>query len=119
MNYNFNNDIPIYLQIVDIITKEITSGILEPGNKLPSVREYAIIFKANPNTVAKALQILEDNKLIYTERTNGKYVTKNLNVIDQSKIEIFDRKVKEFVNDLRLLGYSEEDLIKKIMEMKK
>ena len=71
----FNNDIPIYLQIVDIITNEISSGKLKPGQKIPSVREYATYFKANPNTICKALSILEDKKLIYTERTNGKFVT--------------------------------------------
>ena len=119
MNYTFNNEVPIYLQIVDIITKEITSGILKPGQKIPSVREYAIIFKANPNTISKALQILEEENLIYTERTNGKFVTKNMDVISKNKIEIFEQKVNDFVLDLKAMGYTEEDLIKKIMEMKK
>lgn len=119
MSYTFNNDTPIYLQIVDIITKEITSGILKPGQKIPSVREYAVIFKANPNTISKALQILEEGKLIFTERTNGKYVTENLQVITKSKEEIFEQKVKCFVNDLQSMGYNTEDIIKKIMENKK
>ena len=60
MNFDFNNDVPIYLQIVDIITNDISSGKLQPGQKIPSVREYAMYFKANPNTICKALSILED-----------------------------------------------------------
>lgn len=119
MSYTFNSDTPIYLQIVDIITKEITSGILKPGQKIPSVRDYAAIFKANPNTISKALQMLEENKLIYTERTNGKYVTENLQIITKSKEEIFEQKVKDFVKDLQSMGYNIEDIIKEIMEIKK
>ena len=91
--YEFNNEVPIYLQIVDLITKEIISGKLKPGQKILSVREYAFVFKANPNTISKALQILEENKLIFTERTNGKYVTDNLDVINKYKEEIFNNKL--------------------------
>ena len=47
MSYEFNNNAPLYLQIVNIITKEIVSGIIKPGDKIPSVREYALIFKVN------------------------------------------------------------------------
>ena len=83
MNYTFNNDIPIYLQIAEIITKDISSEKLKPGSKLPSVREYALKLKANPNTVSRALFILEQKKLIYTDRTNGKYVTNNLDIIKE------------------------------------
>jgi len=119
MNYTFNNEVPIYLQIVEIITKEITSGVLKPGQRIPSVREYAMIFKANPNTISKALQILEDERLIYTERTNGKFITKELDIISQNKVAIFNQKVSDFVLDVKSMGYSEDDLIKKIMEMKK
>ena len=64
--FSFNNDTPIYLQIVDIIRNDISSGKLKPGQKLPSVREYALEFKVNPNTICKAMQILEDKKIIYT-----------------------------------------------------
>ena len=62
--FSFNNDTPIYLQIVDLIRNDISSGKLKPGQKLPSVREYALEFKVNPNTICKAMQILEDKKII-------------------------------------------------------
>lgn len=116
MKYIFNNEVPIYLQIVDIITKEIVSGILVPGQKIPSVREYSSIFAANPNTISKALQILEDMKLIYTERTNGKYVTLNNEIIIKCKEEIFSKRVMDFIDDMNSIGYNKEDIIKKIME---
>ena len=118
MNYNFNNEVPIYLQIVDIITNEITSGKLQPGQKIPSVREYATLFKANPNTICKALSILEDKKLIYTERTNGKFVSINTSIIKDHKEEIFLEKINEFLKDLEMMGYTKEDIINKIKEVK-
>lgn len=118
MRYKFNNEVPIYLQIVDIITKEIANGSLTPGQKIPSVREYAMIFSANPNTIAKALQILEDKGLIYTERTNGKFVTLEKDYITNNKKAIFDEKIKTFVLDMESLGYDKETIINKIKEIK-
>ena len=117
MSYNFNNDIPIYLQIVDIITNEIINGKLKSGDKIPSVREYASIFKANPNTVSKALEILEDKSLIYTERTNGKYITSDLELINSYKKEVFDKRVYSFLTELKNMGYNKDEIIKKINEV--
>lgn len=114
----FNNDIPIYLQIVDIITNEISSGKLKPGQKIPSVREYATYFKANPNTICKALSILEDKKLIYTERTNGKFVSSDLSLIYIYKEDIFREKINDFLKDCYNMGYTKDDIINKIREEK-
>ena len=63
---NFDNNIPIYLQLVNEIKLYIISGRLKPGDRLLSVREFALHFKVNPNTICKALSILENEKLIYT-----------------------------------------------------
>lgn len=117
MNYTFNNEIPIYLQIVEIITKDISSGILKPSTKLPSVREYALLLKANPNTVSRALFILEEKKLIYTDRTNGKYVTSDLKIIKKYRKDIFVKKVDSFLDDLKMMGYTKEEILNKIMEL--
>ena len=77
MNYIFDNERPIYIQLVELIRIDIVSGKYEKGSKLPSVRELALTMKVNPNTMQKALVELENEKLIYTERTNGKYVTED------------------------------------------
>lgn len=118
MNFNLNNDLPIYIQIIEYITLEIINGNLKPGEKIPSVREYAALLKVNPNTVAKSLQDLEDKKLVFTERTNGKYVTNDLEIIEHYKKEILVKKVNEFLSDVKAMGYSKEEIIKKIEEMK-
>ena len=73
MPIKFSNDKPIFLQLVDIIKSDIIRGKFKTNEKLPSVREFALMYSVNPNTIQKALQILEDEKLITTDRTNGKY----------------------------------------------
>ena len=70
MNFVFDNDRPIYIQLVEQLQIYIISGKIKSGEKLPSVRELALKTKVNPNTMQKALVELEDLKLIYTERWN-------------------------------------------------
>ena len=111
MKIDFNNERPIYIQLVENIKLEIISGRLKPGDKLPSVREYAIETRVNPNTMQKALSELEDEKLIYTERTNGKYVTSNLKVIEKEKEKYIESKVRNFLEDLKDLGMEEKEMI--------
>ena len=119
MKYEFDNERPIYSQMADLITKEIISGKLKPGQKLPSVREYAGLMKANPNTVCKALDLLEASKLIYTERTNGKFVTTDLVLIDVFKKELLSSQIDSFMSDMNKMGISKEEIINILMEKSK
>ena len=64
MGYNFNNEVPIYLQIIEIIKKRIITKEYLPNDKLPSVREFSLMFEVNPNTIQKALSELEELGLI-------------------------------------------------------
>ena len=77
MSYTFDNNIPIYIQLVDIIKTDIVSGKLSVGSRLPSVRELAFYYKVNPNTMQKALVELEQEKLILTDMGFLKEYTRN------------------------------------------
>ena len=85
MDFTFDNNIPIYIQLLDYLKIYLISGVFKAGDKLPSVRDFATTFKVNPNTMQKALTELEDMNLIYTERTNGKYVTNDAKLIESLK----------------------------------
>ncbi len=111
MAYNFDNERPIYLQLVEMVKMQIISGKLESGAKLPSVRDYANDVKVNPNTMQKALQELEREKLIYTERTNGKYVTKDIALINKYKREMAKDLIKSFVKDMNDIGIDVDEII--------
>ena len=116
MGFNFDNNIPIYLQLVEEIKKYIISGKLKIGERLPSVREFANTFKVNPNTMQKALVELEEEKLIYTERTNGKFVTENIKIIEKIKSEYANNLVENYFNNMINLGFSKEDAINYLKE---
>ncbi len=119
MNYNFDSERPIYLQIIDFLKNQIINGTLKSGDKIPSVRELALTFKVNPNTIVKALYFLETEKLIYTDRTNGKFVTSDKELIKQHKESYIKQKINNFLNDVALLGYTKEDVVKLLKEVEK
>lgn len=110
MGYNFNNDTPIYLQIIDFIKQEIISKRYKPNQKLPSVREFAVMFEVNPNTIQKALQELEDVGLIYTESTNGKFITSDTDLISIISRQTIDAEIEKFYKYMQNLGLNKEDV---------
>lgn len=116
MSYNFASDKPIFLQLSDIIKRQIISGGLAKGEKLKSVRELSAEFGVNPNTVQKALAELESEGLIYTDRTNGKFVTTDEKVIESSKRTKIKLKIDDFFDELQNMGLSLTEIIKLIKE---
>ena len=116
MEFIFDNDRPIYLQLVEYLKLYIVSGKIEPGERLLSVREMALQIQVNPNTVQKALAELENEGLIYTERTNGKFVTNNKNLIKKIKNELALEKVNRYLEDMKNLGISKKEAIEYLQE---
>lgn len=116
MKYIFASERPIYLQIMEIMKNDIINGKYKIGEKIPSVRELAINLQVNPNTIVKSLYFLETEGLIYTDRTNGKYVTENLELIEKYKENTLKQKVDNFLNDIKSMGYTKEEVIKLLME---
>ena len=113
----FDNERPIYIQLVEMIRIDIVSGKFKKGQKLPSVRELALTMKVNPNTMQKALAELEDEKLIYTERTNGKYVTEDEKLIEKTKKQLAQEKVNNYLNSMKDIGISYELAVKYLQEL--
>ena len=114
MSYKFSSDKPIFLQIAEIIKADIVSGKIEVGQKLKSVREFSAEFKANPNTVQKALAELEDMGLIYTDRTNGKFVADDRLTIIKGKQKVINQKISDFFNEMQSLGLSKTDIVQMV-----
>lgn len=113
----FDNERPIYIQLVEMIRIDIVSGKFEKGQRLPSVRELALTMKVNPNTMQKALAELENEKLIYTERTNGKYVTEDEALIEKVKKELAQEKVNHYLNSMKSIGISYQTAVKYLQEL--
>ncbi len=115
-DFHFDNDRPIYIQLVEQLEIMIISGKLPPASKLPPVRELATRARVNPNTIQRALAELERKSLIYTERTNGKFVSKNLARLVESREAHIKNRIAEFVAEMHALGLNERELIRIIKE---
>ena len=112
MEFTFDNNIPIYIQLLEYMKIYLISGVYKCGEKLPSVRDFASTFKVNPNTMQKALSELESMNLIYTERTNGKYVTNDKEIIEKLKDEYAITLAKSYFNGMKKIGFGKADSLK-------
>ena len=119
MAWNLDNNRPIYLQLVERIQMDIVSGVYHAGDKLPSVRELAADAAVNPNTMQKAFTELERSGLVYTQRTNGRYITEDQERISRVREELARECTQSYLSNIRRLGYEREQalaLAQKIIE---
>ncbi|WMC94512.1 GntR family transcriptional regulator [Kineothrix sp. MB12-C1] len=111
MAWNLDADKPIYTQLVEIIQTQIISGRYQPGDRLPSVRELAAEASVNPNTMQKAFVELERNGLIVTQRTSGRTVTEDIELINQTQGYLAEEYIKNFFQVMKDIGYSRQEII--------
>lgn len=111
MDWSFNNDTPIYSQLVDKIKLSIVSGQLPPGEKLSTVRDLASEAKVNPNTMQRAFQELEREGLVFSQRSNGRFVTEDMEVIMEAKRAMAQEYIRSFIETMEKLGYKGEEII--------
>ena len=119
MAWELNSDRPIYTQILEKIQMRIISGIYQPGEKLPSVRELAAEASVNPNTMQKAFTELERSGLIQTQRNSGRTVTEDTSMIKQVQTQVALSQVQSFFSIMMELGFNKEEIlafVKKAME---
>ena len=119
MGFTFDNETPIYLQIIEHIKMQIISGKYNMGDKLPSVREFSADLAVNPNTVQKALIELEKISLIYTERTNGKFVTKDKKIIEKLKSQAIKNHINKFFDSMQKIGLTRQEIIDALQNIDK
>ena len=111
MAWNLNSDRPIYAQILEIIQLRIIAGIYKPGEKMPSVRELAAQAGVNPNTMQKALSELERSGLVTALRTSGRVVTEDKAMIAETRNQLAQEKISEFINKMKELGFEKEEIV--------
>jgi len=109
MTWSFTPDRPIYLQLQEMIKLSIVSGRYPPGSKLPAVRDLALEAAVNPNTMQRALTELEREGLVHAQRTSGRYVTEDTEVIGKMKKELALELAELFLKKMAALGYSADE----------
>lgn len=110
---------PIYAQIIERVQLDIITGHYQPGEKLPSVRELASEAAVNPNTMQKALSELEQSGLLYTQRTSGRFITEDTELIQKIKSQLATMEVREFIHKMRQLGLGDEDILQLVQTIMK
>ncbi len=111
MAWTLDSDRPIFLQIVERIQMDIISGRYAPGQRLPSVRDLAAEAAVNPNTMQRAFMELERIGLVYSVRTNGRYITEDTTMIEELKNSVAKEKINEFLTAMQGLGYKNEEIL--------
>lgn len=115
MGWVFTSHQPIYLQIMTEIKIRIIRGQYPSGERLPSVRELAVEAGVNPNTMQKALAGLEEEGLLYSVRTSGRFVTTEQEVLERLRVNCSQNVLQLFFEEMHALGFSDEDIIAKTM----
>ena len=110
MPWNLDSSRPIYLQIIERVQMDVITGRYQPGDKLPSVRDLAQEAAVNPNTMQKALSELERSGLIYSQRTSGRFITEDKELIHQMQKELAAAEVSAFVAHMKQLGITPEEI---------
>lgn len=116
MTIEFDNNQPIYLQIMNYIKGEIVRGKLKPGDKILSVRELAAELQINPNTVQRTFQELEREEIVETRRGMGRYVTGREETIMRIKKEMAQDVLDRFIRGMQELGFEGEDILAAVAE---
>ena len=114
MTWNFDSNLSLYLQIIDEIRKNIICGVYAPGDRVPSVRQLAMDASVNPNTVQRAFSLLEEEGLLVSKSTTGRYVTEDAERIAKEREKERLKTVKELLKAASSLGITPRELIEMI-----
>lgn len=116
MTWDLSSDRPIYSQLIELIELKICTGVYKPGTKMPSVRDLATQASVNPNTMQRALSGLEDSGLLYSQRTAGRFVTEDTNLIKKTRAKLAKEHIEQFIVNMSELGFSSQEIIEILTE---
>ena len=111
MDKNLQENMPIYVQIMNKVRESIASGEQAPGERVTAIRELAAEFEVNPNTMQRALTELEREGLLLSRRTSGRFVTEDVEKIRCLKTELAEDAADKFKSEMARLGFTEQEII--------
>ncbi|MDD7390166.1 MAG: GntR family transcriptional regulator [Lachnospiraceae bacterium] len=119
MAWEFKSGLPIYQQAAEMVQMRIIKGSYPRGSRLPAVRDLAMEAGVNPNTMQRALLLLEEKGIVYSQRTAGRFVTEDAQLLELLKYRIASEQVLSFVKRMDELGYGQDELealIRRVLE---
>lgn len=116
MSIDFLPDKPIYQQLIDRILGDIMRGTIAAGEKLPSVREYAVEVGVNANTMQRVYKELEQMEITETKRGQGSFVTEDQDKIAALRDEMKEQLVTNFLQNVAAFGFTTDEIVKCLQE---
>ena len=112
LQIDFRSGLPIYTQIVNQVQSQIASGIIKPGDQLPTVRALAEELRVNFNTVARAYRILDEARIISTQQGRGTYITEKPppNVTEKLRRETLEALTHRYISEAIRLEFSKSEI---------
>lgn len=117
MPWEFKDDRPIYLQLIEQIQLRIISGVYKAGGRLPSVRDIAGEASVNPNTMQKALSELEKIGIVYSQGTSGRFITDDIKKIEKLKNYLATQQSEKFLKSMESIGFNKEESINIVQKL--
>ncbi|MCL2197254.1 MAG: GntR family transcriptional regulator [Treponema sp.] len=110
----FDDRMPIYRQIILMFSQAFVRGDIEPGERIPSIREMSALLKVNTNTMQRAYQEMERDTLINSKRGTGYFYTEDLKMIEKIRRDLAVSSQHRFLEEMRALGGSDREIIKNL-----
>ena len=112
MAWQFNSREPVFLQIANKLRVDILRGKYSPDEQFPSVRQLAFEAAVNPNTMQKALAFLEEEGILHSRGTIGRFVTSDESVLSSARESMKRDMIRSWVEESLAMGITKEDLIR-------
>jgi GntR family transcriptional regulator len=121
LQIDFRSGLPIYTQIVNQVQSQIASGIIKPGDQLPTVRALAEELRVNFNTVARAYRILDEARIISTQQGRGTYITEipPPNITAKLRKETLEVLTQKYISEAMRLDFSKSEIKQTISDQLK
>ena len=116
MDKQLQENMPIYMQIMQKVREAIASGELAPGVRVASVREFAGVFAVNPNTMQRALTQLEQDGLLISKGTAGRFVTEDQEILRAARQNAADELIESFLQGCRQMGFGKDEIIQMLKD---
>lgn len=114
----YNSNAPIYMQVMRELKKLMIKGELKPGQKMPSNRDLAVLFKVNQNTAARVYREMENEGCCYTRRGIGTFVSEEEEMFENLKRQMAEELLGNFMKEMKDLGFRKDDIISQVADYK-
>jgi len=110
----FDDRTPIYRQIILQFCQAFVRGNIQPGERIPSIRELSALLKVNTNTIQRVYQEMERDEMINSKRGTGYFFTEDRKMIEKTRRDLAQGSLNRFVEEMRALGCADTEILNEL-----